>query len=267
MDQIDSSSIITSSAPSRKRPRPAPSSCSSTMTDTIPRIPCPSLHGFLAQHMQSQVPVILTKCMTAWPAMGELPEYHDRAWRNMEYIKRVAGKRTVPVEVGEEGPGGTYLSEDGTWGTKLVTIGEFIDQFVASSSALPSASSTSVVADSKETATGGNGPVKKLKGYLAQHELFEQIPTLRKDILTPDYCALDDDDDDDDGAEDRVIVNAWFGPEGTISPTHTDPYHNLLCQVVGSKAIRLYAPSQTPYMYPHEGLMNNNSQVGVYRQI
>jgi lysine-specific demethylase 8 len=60
-----------------------------------------------------------------------------------------------------------------------------------------------------------------------------------------------------------VITNAWFGPAGTVSPCHHDPYHNFLAQVVGSKYIRLYAPSETLYLYPNEGVMNNTSQVNV----
>jgi [protein]-arginine 3-hydroxylase / protease len=53
--------------------------------------------------------------------------------------------------------------------------------------------------------------------------------------------------------------------QNTISPAHTDPYHNLLTQVVGEKYIRLYAPKYSANLYPHVGskLLANSSQVDV----
>merc|ERR1712071_179753 len=37
----------------------------------------------------------------------------------------------------------------------------------------------------------------------------------------------------------------WFGPYGTVSPLHYDPLDNLYMQMVGSKHILLYAPSDS----------------------
>ncbi len=62
----------------------------------------------------------------------------------------MAGLRTVPIEVGKH-----YL--DDHWSQKLVTLNEFIDQYVLS-------------------------PDNPDKGYLAQTQLFEQIPELRRGI-------------------------------------------------------------------------------------
>jgi lysine-specific demethylase 8 len=48
---------------------------------------------------------------------------------------------------------------------------------------------------------------------------------------------------------------------------HTDPHHNILAQVVGSKYVRLYGPKQTEKLYPRttEGEidMSNTSQLDV----
>ena len=81
------------------------------------------------------------------------------------------------------------------------------------------------------------------------------------------------------GNED-VRINAWLGPGGTLSPLHYDRYHSvcttrspipvslpprraycvwphlrpcadLLCQVVGSKYVRLYAPEHAHRLYAH----------------
>ena len=80
-----------------------------------------------------------------------------RRWQDLAYLSQVAGHRTVPVELGR-----SYTSED--WGQTLMTFDRFLNEHIRQSG--------------------------KQTGYLAQHNLFEQVPDLAKDIITPDYCAL-----------------------------------------------------------------------------
>ncbi|KAJ0403732.1 hypothetical protein P43SY_003037 [Pythium insidiosum] len=135
--------------------------------------------------------------------------------------------------------GSSYLEDD--WGQELMTVNAFMDRFLEPSSPRPT----------------------RRVGYLAQHHLFEQIPALARDIMTPDYCTIRRNEDDEALEEEDIAVNAWFGPEGTVSPLHFDPKDNLLCQVVGAKYVRLYAPSESDKLYPVEGLLSNTSQVDV----
>jgi hypothetical protein len=114
-------------------------------------------------------------------------------------------------------------------------------------------------------------------GYVAQHDLFAQIPALRVDICVPDICWVDPPPPHPSSplagkhAENaklaEPLLNAWFGPTGTISPLHVDPYHNILAQVVGRKYVRLYGPRETGRLAPRgeEGGvdMGNTSLVDV----
>lgn len=130
----------------------------------------------------------------------------------------------------------------------------------------------------KESGNGGNGVFPSLpsasvsgsgKGadgardtaYLAQHQLFDQIPALRRDVMTPDYCALLLGDEEDEVGAESVVMNAWFGPKGTVSPLHNDPFHNLLAQVVGKKQVLLVDRKLSNSVYPRPGLMTNTSAV------
>nr|XP_028944515.1 lysine-specific demethylase JMJ30-like [Malus domestica] len=74
-----------------------------------------------------------------------------------DYLTKVAGDRTVPVEVGKN-----YLYPE--WKQGLITFSQFLERIQA------------------------NGSASAAPTYLAQHPLFDQIHELREDICIPDYC-------------------------------------------------------------------------------
>jgi hypothetical protein len=170
-------------------------------------------------------PVIIKGALHHWPARN------DRPWNSPSYLlsKTIGGRRLVPIELGR-----SYVDEG--WGQKIVAFKEFMENYILDP-------------ESSTLATG----------YLAQHNLFAQIPSLREDIVIPDYCFTSPPPPHHSSplAEkhsklpqlDEPLLNAWFGPAGTISPLHTDPYHNILSQVVGRKYVRLYAPRESEKLY------------------
>eukprot|EP00474_Spongospora_subterranea_P010763 CRZ11221.1 hypothetical protein [Spongospora subterranea] len=149
------------------------------------------------------------------------------------------GHRTVLIEKG------TSYQHDPEWRPVLMTIAEFIDNHLLHHDK--------------------NAPIH----YLAQNELFEQVPELASLIQVPDYIEFDPEalGDIDDGAGDNGIRSAkvrstiWFGPGGTRSPLHNDPQNNLLCQVVGRKYIRLYDDEHRGEILSGDELDSNTSSI------
>ncbi|TGJ85836.1 hypothetical protein E0Z10_g2906 [Xylaria hypoxylon] len=194
-------------------------------------------------------PLILHNALGEWPALSTHP------WSQPSYLlsQTFDGRRLVPVEIGR-----SYVDEG--WGQKLITFGEFLRKYI---------DPTSLAGTRGHTNPGSNGnddkrrcesksspenskdtPTPKPTAYLAQHQLFTQLPSLRNDILIPDYCYTSPpphptDARIDQPELDEPLLNAWFGPPGTISPLHNDPYHNILTQIVGRKYVRLYSPLET----------------------
>ena len=184
------------------------------------------------------IPVIITKAMDSWPAL--------KKWNDLEYIKRQSSARLVPVEVYDvKDSTQTYLTD--SWEQRVMSLGDYIDQYI--------------------NRVGENAGDPQDTGYLAQHQIFDQIQALRRDIQIPEYCSAVTDVDTQApiGAECHLppLISGWFGPAGTVSPLHNDPYHNILCQVIGSKYLRLYSLSNTNCVYAREGPVCNNSYVDV----
>ncbi|KAG5982114.1 hypothetical protein E4U55_002274 [Claviceps digitariae] len=195
-------------------------------------------------------PVIFTDLVSSWPALT------DRPWKSREYLLRrtFGGRRLVPVEVGR-----SYVDEH--WGQELMPFGDFLARYIVGGGGggdeddALTGHETGSTSASSSSSTSTSTPAAKQIGYLAQHDLFHQIPTLRNDVAIPDFCwstvpgyptpheGLHKQQQQQQHAPlDEPLLNAWFGPARTITPLHTDSYHNLLVQVVGTKYVRLYAP-------------------------
>ncbi|KZT28683.1 Clavaminate synthase-like protein [Neolentinus lepideus HHB14362 ss-1] len=180
----------------------------------------PSMAAFQRQY--SKAPFVLKGYINDWPATT------DRPWRSPAYLCHVAGPgRVVPVEVGSD-----YRASD--WTQTIMSWNEFLDKLCS-----PPDGTTQTVL------------------YLAQHNLLAQFPSLRDDIIVPDYvyAAMPAPGHylnyRPPGNEEQLVLNAWLGPAGTTSPAHTDPYYNMYAQVVGRKTVWLASPDATPSMYPY----------------
>ncbi|KAF8558526.1 Clavaminate synthase-like protein [Imleria badia] len=233
-----------------------PPSSAVLVADSVPRPPStnsipafvalPSI--FAAQKHWSRAPFVIPGCAHLWPAMHQ--------WASLSYLFSVSGPgRVVPVEVGDD-----YRSDD--WSHKLISWEEFLSSL-----------------DPSSTAHRQHHTL-----YLAQHSLLSQFPQLRDDIILPDivYASLDAPDFPAYNPPSSVILNAWLGPKGTISPAHTDPFFNCYVQVVGRKTVWLAPPNVAAAMYPYPSsplapdrshnpaanatspLLSNTSQVDVF---
>lgn len=75
-----------------------------------------------------------------------------------------------------------------------------------------------------DQSTGGGAEEQPLI-YLAQYQLFDNLPHLKNDVDVEALESLL-------GHKKRAYAwNAFFGPKSTVSPAHHDPYHNLYTQV------------------------------------
>uniref|UniRef100_A0A1I7RWN6 Cupin_8 domain-containing protein n=1 Tax=Bursaphelenchus xylophilus TaxID=6326 RepID=A0A1I7RWN6_BURXY len=144
----------------------------------------PSLETFYTNAFLPEKPVIIRGLLSNMPCY--------KKW-SFDYLYNKCGRRIVPVEIGSK-----YTDED--WSQILMPFGQFLNDFVA------------------------NEENAEEPGYMAQHRLLDQVPSLLKDIIIPDYCSLVSSDEPEN-------INCFIGPSSTVSPLHTDPRHNFFFQV------------------------------------
>lgn len=145
----------------------------------------PSLASF--QRSVASRPFIVPGYATGWPALNEHP------WHSTHYLLSVSGPgRVVPVEVGSD-----YRTDD--WSQKIMGWDDFV---------------TSLTRPSNEML------------YMAQHNLFLQFPSMREDLIVPDYVYSFPNSSDSfpdykpPTNDEQLVLNAWLGPKGTVSPAH-----------------------------------------------
>lgn len=179
-------SLLPPSTSKRLKPSPRPTLPSPHLTCPIPSLTTPPSLNEFLA-LIAKGPFILRGGCSDWPALSR--------WSSFAYLRTLAGPgRVVPVELG-----GNYTSEG--WGQRILPFDEFLGSLESE---------------------GGE------KLYLAQHDLFRQFPELERDVMVPDYVysAPEGVDYEAPRNEEGYVMNAWLGPEGTVSPAHTDPYFN-----------------------------------------
>ena len=198
-----------------------------------------SLSSFENQ-LSNPSPIVIRDAISHWPALNERP------WNNPSYFlrKTLNGRRLIPVELGRS------YTDDG-WGQTIIPFKDFMNKYLLQSYRANSPFPCKGPPRGTITEEAKDSPPENQIAYLAQHDLFAQIPSLRADVSIPDFCyTTPPPASQPQPPLSEPLLNAWFGPAGTISPLHTDPYHNILCQVVGKKYVRLYAPSEGDKLYP-----------------
>ncbi|CAE7519556.1 JMJ30 [Symbiodinium natans] len=182
----------------RARAEPPPGNLLSDISSELPHIRClpeevPAhqslgLERFLVEHLGPRRPLIWRGGCADWPA--------TRKWPRVEFWSTGSlGQRWVPVEMDY------WLDE----GFQLMQLSAFVKHCKE--------------AERRPSPKAG----LSAGGYLAQHALFEQLPQLEADILTPDLALC---------GEGSLLRQVFFGPRGTVTPVHSDPYENIFCQAV-----------------------------------
>ncbi|KAL3144468.1 hypothetical protein ABBQ32_004209 [Trebouxia sp. C0010 RCD-2024] len=137
---------------------------------------------FKRLYWKTDTPVVITGAMQNWKAM--------RKWASLQWWSENHGHRTIPVELGTD--------STQTWRETTLLLHAFMKGYMHPS-----------IASQPDAEVA----------YIAQHPLFDQMPSLLPDFDQPELM----------GSE-AMQMNAWIGTKGTVTPLHFDSYDNFLAQ-------------------------------------
>lgn len=235
---------------------------------TITRLVRPSAHDlelYLGNRTEPGTPALLEGVLSSWRAIEE--------WKDIDNLRRAItpnGKdaaASVPIEISIGGAGYNQPRKENT-SDRLHTILDmpFVD-FV-----------NNVFSDEKRDIP------PNMSYYLAQYDLIEKMPHLvdyfgGQDQFprTKQATNLSTTRNKETSTTKSILqsyiglghlysTRMWLGHEGTITPIHCDPYHNLFCGVNGTKTILLLPPhlKEELFIYSVPETMRNTSQIPAY---
>eukprot|EP00898_Chlorokybus_atmophyticus_P003510 jgi/Chlat1/415/Chrsp10S01512 len=106
----------------------------------------PSASDFRSRFLKTEMPVIIKGLQKGWPAAEK--------WNSLQYLDKVLGHRTVPVEIGH--------ANTKSFHEKAALMSDFIAEYLSSQDRV---------------------------AYLAQHPLLSQVPALEADVSVPTLCS------------------------------------------------------------------------------
>ena len=145
-------------------------------------------------------------------------------------VRERLGLRTVPVEVGLGSWGGR--AREGRQ-QRLMRLDDFLDELVLRTRRPSPLEQAPLAVTPTVPVTAA-----QCDGYLAQHQLFKQVPELLQEVGLELLRLVGDPTPMTTAQEARV----WLGPEGTVTPLHFDWHENVLCQLLGEKLVILCHP-------------------------
>lgn len=186
-------------------------------SDPVPmrELQAPGRADFLACAREGK-PVLIHGVVSTWPC--------SRLWTDEYLRERLRGRKFLVTE-SRDGLFGIHSSRLlDSQGICHLSFDEFLDRIRGGTRT-----------DEDELALE-SGPVL----FMQQKPAAQAFPELLPDVGETELF---------DPAE-LVQLNIWIGQRHSRIPMHYDSYDNLLAQVRGSKSVRLYAPRQTPFLYP-----------------